>query len=151
MAPHTAILILAAGNSTRMRRPKQLLPFGESHLLGAVIDHALKAGFDPVFCVLGANYEAIAKTLDPQSLTLVFNENWRAGLGSSIANGVGFIKQNHPEIEAILIILADQPLVDPNYLNQMSALREKHPDTVIASDYGGFYGVPALFTKGYFE
>ncbi len=151
MKSRTAILILAAGSASRMGRPKQLLPFGESHLLDNAINHAVEAGFGPIFCVLGANYNAIAKTLDTQLLTLVFNEKWKEGLGSSIAKGVDFIQQKDLNTEAILIILADQPLVDVSYLNSIHSLSKKHPDTIIASDYGDFSGVPALFPKSYFE
>ena len=151
MAPELAILILAAGGATRMGNPKQLLPFGESHLLNKVIANATTAAGGNLFCVLGANFEVIKQSIDQQHVTLIFNQKWEEGLGGSIAKGVEFLQRNNPEYKAILIILADQPLVDSVYLKKMIALRERFPAQVIASGYGSFLGVPALFPQGYFN
>ena len=71
----TAILILAAGKSTRMGTVKQLLPFKKSTLLNHCINQALQSKTDSVFCVLGAYKELITKEIKHLDITVVFNSN----------------------------------------------------------------------------
>ncbi|MGB3775866.1 MAG: nucleotidyltransferase family protein [Leeuwenhoekiella sp.] len=145
------ILLLAAGQSSRMGKPKQLLAVGDKPLLALALDTAVSARVSGSYCVLGANMDKIKPVVETYPIEIIENKDWKKGLGESIAIGVKTIMQNSPESEGILILLADQPWVDGEYVDAMIDKFEERPDAIIASDYGNFYGVPALFPSAYFD
>ncbi|HEA30888.1 MAG TPA: nucleotidyltransferase family protein [Leeuwenhoekiella sp.] len=145
------ILLLAAGQSSRMGKPKQLLPVAGITLIERTLKTAIEAIGEGVYCVLGANAKLIRPIIEDYPVQIVENKNWKDGLGESIATGTAAILKKAPETKGILILLADQPWVDGNYLEKIISHFEDHPDAIIASDYGDFYGVPALFAKANFE
>ena len=102
------ILILAAGSSTRMGQPKQLLPWKNSTLLGNTIETA-KALTKNILVVLGAHAELIEEKL-PKDVNRIINIGWNSGMGSSIALGVQQLERALGP-ERILILLVDQPLI----------------------------------------
>lgn len=147
----TTIIILAAGASSRMGTMKQLLPWEGTTLLGHVIHTAISTEADNTVLVLGAKAEEIEKSIKPSLVSLVVNENWKQGMGSSIAKGVAYITQNFPDTQAVLIILADQPFIDKNNLNTYLDKGNKYPEKIVATNYGLKLGVPALFPKSFFK
>lgn len=140
------ILILAAGSSSRMNGIKQLLKFRNKSLLQNATDQARSSDAEKVFCVLGANHERIIKQINTESIIVLHNENWQEGLGSSLAFGIDQISKRE-ESDGILVMLADQPLIDSAYLNSMIQAFSNHTEKIIASNYGKKNGVPALFPK----
>ena len=150
--PKVAILLLAAGNSSRLGQPKQLLKWKSSNLLQHAIDTVKKVQSDSVLIVLGANYQEIISEINTNSIHVVNNKTWQNGLGNSIAVGVNYIKKVFPETEAILISLADQPLITEVYLSKMISEFNICKKQIFATDYkNNRLGVPALFDKEYFE
>ncbi|WP_051908101.1 NTP transferase domain-containing protein [Flavimarina sp. Hel_I_48] len=145
------ILVLAAGKSKRMGKPKQLLPVADLTLIELALRSAEKARVSGVYCVLGANAEAIKPVIANHDISIIENAQWEEGIGKSISEGAKAILEREPKTTGILILLADQPNIDANYLEKIITNFEERPDTVIASDYGGFYGVPSLFSKPYFD
>jgi molybdenum cofactor cytidylyltransferase len=145
----TAILILAAGESSRMGESKQLLPIGETTLLGRAIEGALKSKTDKVYCVVGANSDAIQKSIQHYAIEIIHNNYYQLGLSSSIIEGVKYLESKN--YDAILMMLGDQPKVDIQYLNQLIDELNKQPSKIIASSYAGISGVPAIFPKSYFK
>ena len=145
--PQTAILLLAAGASSRLGQPKQLLPFGSQTLLGKMAEVALSARLGPVVAVLGAFYEKTAAALNGLDVEVVKNENWADGMGGSIARGVRHLEHRYPETEALIIMLCDQPFVTPELLSQLVETQEKREAMIVASSYGGTIGPPVLFTS----
>lgn len=144
----TAILLLAAGSSSRMGKPKQLLPFKNTTLLGNAIEQAKKSKTNAVYCVLGANTKIIQESISNYKTQTIFNPNFKDGLSTSIVLGVNHLKDKY---DAILIMLADQPEVSSNYLNEFINLSNKNPSKIIASNYQNKIGVPAIFPKMYFH
>jgi molybdenum cofactor cytidylyltransferase len=144
-----AILILAAGSSSRMGEPKQLLSIKNTTLLGYSIEQAKQSNANKVFCVLGANAEAIEQSIKKYIIEIINNSNYQNGLSSSIKVGIQHIEVKH--FDAVLIMLADQPKVDSNYLNTLIRAFEKNLTQISASSYSGNIGVPAVFPKFYFE
>lgn len=142
-----AILILAAGKSSRMGETKQLLPFGNDSILRAVIHNALQTNVNDVFVVLGANAELIKTHIVDYPIQIIHNPDYEKGLGSSIAIGIHELM----DYDGVTITLADQPKVDSAYLNKLILEFNNLPDHVIASEYDGHYGVPAIFPKQYFK
>jgi molybdenum cofactor cytidylyltransferase len=146
------VLILAAGGSSRLGQPKQLLPWKSSNLLQHTLDTVDEINSYETVLVLGANYNEIFSEINTKEIHVVHNKSWYKGLGHSIAVGVKYIKESIPETEAILIMLADQPLISDMYLLKMISEFKTGTQQIIASTYKNKkLGVPALFDNYYFE
>jgi len=105
-----ALLILAAGESRRMgNKIKQLLPWKNTTLLGNAINQAKKTEVRDIFVVLGANIKEIKTTLDDESITILENNNWKSGMGSSIVTGIRHLNSSNHKYDGALVILTDQP------------------------------------------
>ena len=146
-----SVLILAAGNASRMGRIKQLLPYNNSTILQVAINNALASKANEVHCVLGANSEIIQKEIKADKVTFINNPNWQEGLSSSIVVGVKYLQSLKEQTDAILIMLADQPKVDSYYLNELIDLFKNNEDKIITSLYKNKKGVPAIFPSTYFN
>lgn len=131
--------------------PKQCLPWGNTTLLGHSISQALQSEAKAVFVILGAHEAVIRKAITPYPVTVLHNAHWKNGLGSSIACGVRHLLTTKSTVEGLLIMLADQPLMDYRYLNSLIAHFQARPDNIIATSYGKRAGVPAVFGTAYFK
>jgi molybdenum cofactor cytidylyltransferase len=146
-----ALLILAAGESKRMNGIKQLLPWKNTSLLGNAIEQALQSKGDQVYVVLGAHANEIAPTIAHYNIQTIENPSWKNGLGKSIAAGVQYIKENERQCDAILITLADQPLLTADYYNRLIDHYVQKEAKIIASETNSKPSVPALFDALYFD
>lgn len=146
-----AILILAAGESKRMNGIKQLLPWKNTTLLGNAIEQAIQSKVNAVYVVLGANANQIAQTIAHYNIQTIENKNWKNGLGNSIACGVNFLKENQLQYDAILITLADQPLITAADYNALIDKYAQKEAKIIASETNNTPSVPAIFDAVYFE
>jgi molybdenum cofactor cytidylyltransferase len=148
--PKIATVILAAGESKRMHGVKQLLPWKGSSLLGHAIEQALKSDADQVYVVLGANKDIILKEIDTSGITVIINDAWALGMGTSIGAAMNYFKAGQLDFDGILMALIDQPLLDVKHYN---ILINKYIDSknIIATSYGSGSGVPAVFDKSYFD
>ena len=147
---HTGIIILAAGNSSRLGRPKQLLIFKGKTLIEWTIEAALATNFKPVVVVLGAFADQVKEKI-PLTVSHLINDNWSDGMASSIAAGLAEILKHSPDLENLIITVSDQAFINATIL---SALQQKHINTkkgIIASNYAKTTGTPALFNKRYFS
>ena len=146
-----AVVILAAGNASRMGSIKQLLPYKNSTLLQFAINQAINSKASKVYCVLGANANLIKERIQDKAITFIHNSNWEAGLSSSIVSAIKHLQNSEALPDGVLIMLADQPNVDSNYINELIKLNQKNQNQIIASAYGSINGVPAIFPSNYFE
>ncbi|MES2573809.1 MAG: nucleotidyltransferase family protein [Bacteroidota bacterium] len=146
-----AIVVLAAGSAGRMGQPKQLLPWGDSSLLGHAVQTALSTADDTVFVVLGAYSDAIMEQTDLSGTRVLVNANWQEGLGGSIALAVAVLDEKYPEIDAVLFTLADQPLISASHLNAILQLHLQEAHAILITRKEGYRGVPALFPRSYFS
>jgi molybdenum cofactor cytidylyltransferase len=133
-----------------MGRPKQLLEFCGQTLLKRAASVALEAGCRPVIVVTGAHAEASRKALHGLDVCEVENKQWESGIGSSVCVGVEAVVAAAPRISAIVLMLCDQPFVAREIIAGLVAVHRKTGCGIIASQYGGSYGVPALFSRKYF-
>jgi molybdenum cofactor cytidylyltransferase len=142
-----AIVVLAAGASKRMGVPKQLLRHRGRTLLGHAIEAALRSTCRPIVVVLGANAEQIQSEVEGLPVQIVQNPHWATGLSSSIRAGIERLASAADPAEAVVLALCDQPLVCSADIEALvTAYRStKHP--IIASQYAGTLGVPALFAR----
>lgn len=146
----TAIVILAAGKSSRMKQPKQLLKINGKNLLDIIIEKALKTQKENIFCVLGANADIIKSQLKNNKINFLDNQKYEEGLSSSIIHAVKHI-ESYKNIEKVLFILGDQPEISEKYLKEMLSISNKNPDKIVATNYQKKYGVPAVFPTQYFK
>lgn len=147
--PSYGLVILAAGASSRLGTPKQLLQYKGDSLLNNAIKAAQRVTPSAMVVVLGAEAESLKKDLD---VPTVLNPEFRDGMASSIRCGVQYMI-DHPaeKIENIMLMVCDQPHVDAVHI---SALIEKQQATgakIVASFYADRKGVPAIFNKAVFR
>jgi len=145
----TAIILLAAGASSRMGAIKQLLPWKHTTLIGHAIEQALNSNADDVYVILGANYKLIFKEIEEENITIIDNKNWLLGMGTSIASVMEFILEKDLKYNAVLIGVIDQPLVDVKCINKL--INSYIENTIIASKHQNIAGVPAIFGSNYFD
>lgn len=143
-----AVIILAAGSSARLGRPKQLLELDGNTLLQKSIIAALNVSKN-VIVVLGANEQLIRPTISNLPIEITLNKNWAKGMSSSIRTGMSFLENK--DCEAVLIMLCDQPFVDALLLEKMISVFEKSELPIVASEYEGKVGVPAIFDVSFFQ
>ena len=143
MTPRVGILILAAGGSSRLGEPKQLLKFRGETLIRRAVDAALASNCRPVVVVLGANAELIEREIRGE-VKIIHNSRWCEGMGTSIALGIAAMEV---ESDAAILTLCDQPLITPEILNFFAA---KAGSDLVVAEYNGTIGVPALFGKEFF-
>jgi molybdenum cofactor cytidylyltransferase len=144
-------IILAAGESSRLGRPKQLIQFRGKSLVRRVVDAADAAGCSPITVVLGSDRKEIARELQQTSAVIVENESWRNGIGTSIRSGIQSSIRHAPSLDAVVLLVCDQPLVDTEVIKQLIARHGETEKTIVASSYSGTLGVPALFDRSSFE
>ncbi len=162
------LILLAAGGSARLGRPKQLLDYEGQPLLRRAVETALASQYRPVVVVLGAQAEACAAVLEglggdnlgkvssgrdgapSRPLRIVVNTDWPEGLTSSIRAGLAALGKENPAITAAILSVADQPHLTTPLLD---SLIERHRATgkkIIAAQYAGVPGPPALFCASLF-
>jgi molybdenum cofactor cytidylyltransferase len=142
-----AAVVLAAGGSSRLGQPKQLLEFEGQSLVRRAAQAALDAGCAPVVVVVGPEQEPIAAALQGLEVTLLPNELWRGGIGTSIRAGVEHVRTS----DALIILACDQPHVSVSVLLQFVARQQESPHSMVAAAYAGTFGIPALFPRAFFD
>lgn len=146
-----AVLILAAGKSSRMKSIKQLEKINEKTLLDITLEKIKSIFSDNIFCVLGANGDRIKQEITTTNINFINNKNFETGLSASIVAGMDHFKNNNLSFDSVFILLADQPAIDVGYLKSMLFLSKEKKDKIIASKYGDKFGVPAIIPKKYFK
>ena len=142
-------VILAAGGSSRLGEPKQLLTFRGATLIQRAVRAAAEAGCDPVIVVAGDSAEAIRSELGEENgIVVVENAEWRSGIGTSIRRG---LEQLTRSVEAVVLLTCDQPFVDATIVGKLMAERERTRRAIVASSYADTLGVPALFDRSCFD
>ncbi|MDE0244764.1 MAG: nucleotidyltransferase family protein [Gammaproteobacteria bacterium] len=145
-------VILAAGASRRFGSPKQLLSYRGETLVARSVRLAYEAGAETVCLVLGYRAKAIRRALQqgrvpPGRTTTLRNARWRDGMGHSLACGVRALDRR---ARAVLVCLADQPLLETGDLARLVQVWRVSPRSVVASRYDGKPGVPAIFPRSHF-
>lgn len=149
-ASATGIVILAAGASTRMGTPKQLLSYREHSLLHHVVKTALASICRPIVIVLGAHTEQIRPEVNQLPVQVVENPHWAEGMSASIQAGIQALTTMPNPVEAAVLALCDQPFVSAQTINQLVEVYRATAQPIVASEYAGTLGVPALFSHSLF-
>lgn len=145
------VIILAAGESGRLGKPKQLLPYHNKTLLRNIVDAALALDQSFTIVVTGAEKNAVEKELEDTRLIIHYNEDWQSGMASSILHGVRELMRLQPEVNACILTVCDQPFVTTEVLRGLVEKHEQKGKGIVASSYSGAAGTPVLFSSAYFD
>jgi CTP:molybdopterin cytidylyltransferase MocA len=143
-------IVLAAGASTRMGTPKQLLELKGQALLVRAVAAALASPLWPVVVVLGAHAEGIRPVLARLPVLVVENPTWSEGMASSIRVGITTLRQFSRTLDGALVALCDQPGFSAETIRQLIGAQQATGRSIAAARYGGRHGAPALFLREHF-
>jgi molybdenum cofactor cytidylyltransferase len=145
----SAVILLGAGNSSRMGTAKQLLDFQGQPLLRYTAGVALASRCRPVIVVLGYGEPEMRAALSGLDVEIAINPRWAEGMGGSIQTGLNALKAR--SVNGAVLALADQPFVTSGFLN---SLVEKHHESgkpIVSARYSGTVGVPVFFAREVFH
>lgn len=146
---NTAAVILAAGASSRLGQPKQLLQLAGETLLARSVRLAREAGANPVVVVVGHQAARMHEALASAGAIIVINEEWASGMASSIRAGVEAAEQFAPG--NLLLMVCDQPRLEAEHLRALLRAHQNEQQPATASRYAaGMLGVPAVFSRAMF-
>lgn len=137
-----AAVLLAAGASRRLGRPKQLLELEGEPMVRRAARLCLEAGFGPVLAVLGSSAADVAAALDGLAVTCVANADWPEGMAASIRAGLAALPAG---ASGALFLPCDQPALSIDLLRAFLRAHGTCPGATLASGYGGGCGIPTLF------
>jgi molybdenum cofactor cytidylyltransferase len=139
-------ILLAAGESQRMGRPKQLLPFGSSTILGKTIDNLLSSRADEVIVVLGTRAGAMKQVIAGRQVKVVVNPDYRKGMSASLIAG---LERVDSKAQWVMVALADQPLIDKDTYNRLIEEALGCDMGIILPTYRSKRGNPVIFSIKY--
>jgi molybdenum cofactor cytidylyltransferase len=143
-------LLLAAGGSSRFGQPKQLVEFEGKTLIRRAAEALADSVCDPVVVVLGAEIEGCTEELAGLGLDICINYAWAEGMSSSLKAGLGMLQRIESELDAVVITLCDQPHVNTSLIDRLTEKFRAMRVPVVAAEYAGTAGVPALFSRDKF-
>lgn len=146
-----AIIILAAGSSSRMGRSKQLLEIEGEPMLCRCVKVALEINSAKVVVILGANEKPHRDLIGKLPVHIVSNYYWKTGMGSSIKTGLNYLLQSCNELEGVIIMVCDQPALTSAHLKILIQKFYEKKKAIIASAYDSSSGVPVLFGRSFFS
>ena len=150
MTDAVGLILLAAGGSTRLGHPKQLLPYRGRTLLRHAAETALASLCRPITVVLGAEADRLRPELVGLEVILAENTGWAQGMGSSIRAGLTALETAAPGLAGVVMMLCDQPLITSGALNTLVQTYRDTGHSLVASEYDGTRGVPAFFSRALF-
>jgi molybdenum cofactor cytidylyltransferase len=146
-----AIVLLAAGSSSRMGQSKQLLSIDGKPLLLKSAEAVLGVCANKTIVVLGSGEQAHRKIIDHLPLEIISNPDWEKGMGTSIRRGLTSALELVQGMEAVMIVVCDQPLITSGHLKNLIGKYKSTKNAIVASAYANTIGVPALFDQSLFQ
>ena len=143
-------VVLAAGESARLGRPKQLVEHRGRSLLRHTVESATAGGCDPVVVVLGYRAGDLRLEVESTGARIVVNAAWREGMASSIRTAVRSLPQLAPGARGVLLMTCDQLRIDPDVVRLLRERFDGSPGRMVACEYADTVGVPALFERSRF-
>lgn len=147
----TGVIILAAGDSSRLGQAKQLVEFKGKTLLQHTIDSVTEFSFASKLLILGANETEILKVTDSSDIEVLTNIDWEYGMSSSLKKGIEHLETFYPDINYAMVLLSDQPFVSKSLIEKLLIEQAKTNAKITASKYGDILGVPVIFEKSLFQ
>ena len=144
--PKISGIILAAGLSTRMGEPKQLLPFRDSTIIETVIDNLLGSKLSEVIVVVGHEADKIQTCIQHKPVKIVFNPDYQEGMLTSAQYGVGSISAS---ADAFAMTLVDLPLITPDLVDMVIDAYVQAEGGIAVPSYNYRRGHPVIFDRRY--
>lgn len=144
ISPHISGILLAAGASQRMGRPKLLLPWKSGTIIEQVIDTYLRSILAELVVVIGAHADEVRMLVSPKAAVVVENYRYEEGMSTSIRCGV---QAASPAADAYLIALADQPLITADAVDCLVQAFAAEKPLIAAAAYQGRRGHPVVFDR----
>jgi molybdenum cofactor cytidylyltransferase len=144
------VILLAAGASTRLGQPKQLLVYKGQSLLKHAVKVAVESGAKSIVTVLGASADQLLVEANHQGTIVIVNNEWQEGMASSIRNGLKELLKIDAEVKAAILLVCDQPFVTKELLHELIEKYKSSDKPMAACAYGDTIGTPALFDRTIF-
>jgi molybdenum cofactor cytidylyltransferase len=141
-----AALILAAGSSSRLGSPKQLLPWGGVPLLQHVIGQIRSFGFDEIWVVIGHETDAILEQVDFGGASVVINDEYREGIASSMRVGLDTLTRES-RADQVLIAMGDQPELRPDVIDELLRTADKEKRPAVVPKYRYTWANPVIIDR----
>ena len=141
-------ILLAAGESKRMGKPKELMPFGQSSIVEQTIDNLLGSAVNEVIVVIGHRAEEVIRLIATRPVKLAVNPNYEQGMSTSIIAGLNLVDS---QAQAIMLALGDQPAIDRQTINRLIKAFYTHDKGIAIPTYQGRRGHPIIFAVKYKE
>ena len=141
-------ILLAAGQSKRMGKLKQLMPFGQSTIVEQAVDNLLGSAVYEVIVVVGYRAEDVIKAIAAKPIRLAINPDYEHGMSTSIIAGLNLV---HSRVQGIMLALGDQPLVNSQTINRLIEEFYNHDKGIAVPTYQGSRGHPIIFAIKYKE
>lgn len=148
MSVWVSAILLAAGKSRRMGKLKLLLPFRGSTILEHAVDNLLNSKVAEVILVVGYQAQELVSKIAQKPVKIVVNPQYQQGMSTSIIAGLSLVNK---QAEAIMIVLADQPLIDSQTITRLIEEFQKHDKGIVIPAYQGRRGHPVIFSIKYKE
>ncbi|TVP50177.1 MAG: nucleotidyltransferase family protein [Mongoliibacter sp.] len=147
----TGIIILAAGNSSRLGQAKQLVEYQGENLLQHSINVSSSLGEIPSVIVLGANHEKIVDKIELKGFSIVINPDWKKGMSISMQVGLKYLLEKNKNLTQVLLLLCDQPFVNEQLLTRLMDEKDSSKKGIACCAYANTIGVPVVFDQKYFD
>ncbi|KXX69533.1 NTP transferase domain-containing protein [Flammeovirga sp. SJP92] len=144
---HKAILLLCAGNSSRLGRPKQLLEWKGKSILEHIIEKLNTLNI-PILAITGGYHDQMVSVLKKNNIETVYCSGWASGMSESIKFGVQSLLKQTPDLQKIMIVLSDIPLIERSHYEAI--LHQSETSKIVISQFQKVKGVPAVFDAAFF-
>lgn len=144
------VVILAAGESKRLGQAKQFLKFKGTSFIRNIVDQCRQLDVYDTLMITGSLHSQLQEEFKDDELRLYYNKDYKEGMHSSLIKGIELVSIRN-EIDACLIVLCDQPLVDVSHYQVMIQEAKKRDQQIIATSYADNFGAPAIFKKSLFK
>lgn len=145
------VMILAAGQASRMGKAKMLLPYKDKTILEKIVDELLPLDPNRITIVTGHYHQEIKSIIHNPTIMLVHNAGYQKGMSSSIQTGLKAMQEQCPDLQFLFILVADQPFLDRALLQKMIQLHKETNKGLVAASYEGVSGTPLLLAAKYFD
>jgi len=143
-------LLLAAGASSRLGQSKQLVEFDHQPLLRRTLKTLLHSHLNYTLTVLGARAQEHLAVIEHMATDTCINEDWKKGMGHSLKFGMLRLLEAQPVLDGVLIAVCDQPFLTTAHIDGLLDQFAHSRDSIVASEYKGIQGVPAIFPQAHF-
>lgn len=149
-AQSSGVILLAAGASSRLGRPKQLLSYKGKTLLQNSLEQAVASNAQPVVVVLGAEADALKNEISNYQIHVAINECWQEGMASSIRTGIKAITEISPSVKGVILAVCDQPFMTTALLNTLIEVHRNTGKGIVTCSYDNTFGPPVFFHHSLF-